>query len=522
VQTKAELLAEKARKAKEARSSGHVEAFVQQSKEERLQAAPKAKVSAFAALSQRTSKVPAKTTPPAQESLISTAPRINSVQADSPKHLKASFQENDFEDQTYSAEPDDDLPSFDSLPLASPLTDHSTQSGQASTIEEAATQPSTDRPNPFSKFISIDDSDGYEDSHWSDEDTPSKSEPTPGVSTGPLNRNSSFVRPAQAGDRATGSAINRPPAFGVKYQPSAPGAVSRPPPASPPGAATPKTNSFSALAQRTSPERKPSTPTVEELRAQSLRNKISGEVFTPKNQVAPAVVKKDPPWSDVNIPAGSHYSAQEWAAARGEANNVVFEIRNAGQGMLMSLKRTPKGSTTRVYDAAPAKPSKPAKGQKSAPVVLGYKDEYTPPTSEEMQGCLNPLFESTWDGCLLLAPSAKTSHPESISSSMEMINDDPVFKGQVYRIVRPESQRSTVPWLFGMSGTFEISALGAPLKTPLDVQAPLAESYAPGYSPSAAADALGSALLGIDPNANSLIEQEIEDEAAPEFMTPKG
>lgn len=167
----------------------------------------------------------------------------------------------------------------------------------------------------------------------------------------------------------------------------------------------------------------------------------------------------DPPWDCADIPAGSSYSLQQWADARASGRYTVFEVRNGAESVLLTLPKRPQGTTTRVV-----------KDKKLATFV----EKVTPPTEEECKGTLDPLFAMTWDGCLLLAPSAVTTHPGAISGELEFRTGDDALKSMTYRIVRPESHRETLPWLYGLKGYFESGAVGNP--DPHVVDRPVADS----------------------------------------------
>lgn len=152
----------------------------------------------------------------------------------------------------------------------------------------------------------------------------------------------------------------------------------------------------------------------------------------------------DPPWACDQIPAGSHYTLQEWNQARALGNNTVIEVRNAGQGALITIPKCPEGVTTKV--------------RKNGVLT----EEYVAPAAKDLAGKLNPLFSHVWDGCLILAPSAQTSHPASISGVLQFNTNDKDFGNMPYRIVRPEAHRhiESLAVFYGLKGHFEAGALG--------------------------------------------------------------
>lgn len=156
-------------------------------------------------------------------------------------------------------------------------------------------------------------------------------------------------------------------------------------------------------------------------------DKIESESDYQARTRAQAVVKpvvQEVEWDQPTIPAGSKYSVQEWLAASENGTKLVFEVRNAGQSALICLPMAPKGA------------------QKATP------------------GTLHPLFVDTFNGCLLLAPSATTSHPGAISGEMVHRTGNKEFGEMTYRIVRPESQREKLFYLFDVKGSFDTPALG--------------------------------------------------------------
>lgn len=148
---------------------------------------------------------------------------------------------------------------------------------------------------------------------------------------------------------------------------------------------------------------------------------------------------RDPPWPEADLPAGSAYSAQEWQAARGLGNVWVFEVRNAGQGCLMAVDKPPAPRISRRLENG-----------RMVSVVEPVPDSVRDATLPEAIGDL-------WDGCLLLAPTARTSHPGAITGRISVISSHEVFGEQVYRVVRPEAHRQTKPpYYFTVKGSVDL------------------------------------------------------------------
>lgn len=132
-------------------------------------------------------------------------------------------------------------------------------------------------------------------------------------------------------------------------------------------------------------------------------------------------VKQDPPWPHPEIPAGSAYSPQEWAAARAQGDVHVWEIRNAGESALMCVDRLP-----------PPRIERQVVGGKVVETELPYTDE------EIAQG-FDPMLAAVLDGCLVLAPSATTTHPNAAKGEINFSRVDEHLPGPfLYRLVRPE------------------------------------------------------------------------------------
>lgn len=159
----------------------------------------------------------------------------------------------------------------------------------------------------------------------------------------------------------------------------------------------------------------------------------------------------EPDWPDKNTPPGSKFSATEWADARREAELqaggpvYLVEIRNRAQSALLVLPRVPAPQVVKK--------------------MVGGKlvSEEQPLTDEQWAQGLDPLIGDLVDGCLLLSPSATTSHPRSVRE-LTFQSHDPAFGDRrhpgelVYRIARPaihSEQPRLIPWET-VGGTFTL------------------------------------------------------------------
>jgi hypothetical protein len=124
----------------------------------------------------------------------------------------------------------------------------------------------------------------------------------------------------------------------------------------------------------------------------------------PDNADAAAEVQ---PWADDRTPPGSAYSWEEWCAAMDDGQggtHIVFELRNTRESVLIRMPRDP------ARDA----------------------------------------FETMlFDGCLILAPKARTSHPDAVCGELALRNAEFPW---TYRVVRPNSHRADREYLFGAKG----------------------------------------------------------------------
>jgi hypothetical protein len=145
----------------------------------------------------------------------------------------------------------------------------------------------------------------------------------------------------------------------------------------------------------------------------------------------------DPDWADETIPPGSLFTREQWEAARreGEALNkgkpiYLVEIRNAGETAFLTLPAAPTGSFKKVFGP---------KGKS--------REEWVAPTDEELAGSFNSLMGQMIDGCLLLAPSAGTTHPVAASRSSVKFST-PSMGTVEYRIARPPEHMNTPKAIF--------------------------------------------------------------------------
>lgn len=162
---------------------------------------------------------------------------------------------------------------------------------------------------------------------------------------------------------------------------------------------------FSALAKLSAERRRALQAQEQQMRARSGKPEV----------------KPDPPWPHPDLPAGSAYSPEEWAAARAQGNVHVWEIRNAGESALMCVERLPPPRVERqVVDG------------KVVETEIPYTDE------EIAQG-FDPMLAAVLDGCLVLAPSATTTHPNAAKGEINFSRVDEHLPGPfLYRLVRPE------------------------------------------------------------------------------------
>lgn len=150
-------------------------------------------------------------------------------------------------------------------------------------------------------------------------------------------------------------------------------------------------------------------------------------------------VSNDPAWGEPDIPAGSSYTPAQWLEARADGHCVcVVEVRNAAGES--SLVRAP-----RHYD------------ETSRQVLLGI--EHVEVRDEDLDvdegGQLSSLFVTTWDGCLLLEPSAPTTHPGAIRTELVLRPGGDASRGIKHKVVRPESCREKLHWLWGVKEWFD-------------------------------------------------------------------
>ena len=117
------------------------------------------------------------------------------------------------------------------------------------------------------------------------------------------------------------------------------------------------------------------------------------------------------PWPDDRTPPGSAYSWQEWCDAMDDGcggHHVVFEMRSARESALVRMPRDPAGDAFDCF---------------------------------------------VFDGCLLLAPMARTSHPGAVCGELSLRGTGFPW---TYRVVRPQSHRLDRGFLFGARVAVEI------------------------------------------------------------------
>jgi hypothetical protein len=144
--------------------------------------------------------------------------------------------------------------------------------------------------------------------------------------------------------------------------------------------------------------------TEERRRADEQARGVDPLAADPDNADAAAEVQ---PWADDRTPPGSAYSWEEWCAAMDDGQggtHIVFELRNTRESVLIRMPRDP------ARDA----------------------------------------FETMlFDGCLILAPKARTSHPDAVCGELALRNAEFPW---TYRVVRPNSHRADREYLFGAKG----------------------------------------------------------------------
>ena len=132
------------------------------------------------------------------------------------------------------------------------------------------------------------------------------------------------------------------------------------------------------------------------------------------------------PWEDLNLPAGSSFTAEQWAAAADDGlggKNIVFEMRSSHEGALVVL------------------PRKPRKPMTAKPEVRANDDD---------EQFVDPIMAMMYEGCLVLGPKAQCSHPSHISGTMTV--RDEVLGPWKYRILRPLAHKEDRFYMFGANG----------------------------------------------------------------------
>lgn len=153
--------------------------------------------------------------------------------------------------------------------------------------------------------------------------------------------------------------------------------------------------------------------------------------------------QSDPPWGNPALPAGSHYTQAEWDAARAGGGFHVFEVRSGSEGALV---RAPMAKVERMHPTVAN--GKIVHSAVQAHALASVSPDYMTPT----EGLL-------LDGCLLLGPKAPTTHPRAASGLITVnMSDGKTMQDWPYRIVRPESQRERLGWLFSVKGALPFAA----------------------------------------------------------------
>jgi hypothetical protein len=256
--------------------------------------------------------------------------------------------------------------------------------------------------------------------------------PTPAAAGGPTNRHLTLLEKAQAArDRQKGAA----PAPTA----SAPTPVMQ-------GGGSPRRAGFGSfkVAPSHAADELEDAPPVSERRAPAHAPAPAvapiggfGRFAANAQRRAPGRLPPDPDWADDETPPGSMFTRSEWQAARREGEDAnggkpiyLVEIRNAGQSAFLTLP------------AQPAPVVKKTRGPKGQVI-----EEVVPPSEEERRGCFDGTIGFIIDGCLLLAPSADTTHPECASHS-SMKFSTPTFGVMEYRVARPRAHMSTERAIF--------------------------------------------------------------------------
>jgi hypothetical protein len=124
-----------------------------------------------------------------------------------------------------------------------------------------------------------------------------------------------------------------------------------------------------------------------------------------------------PAWLEERLPAGSAYSWEQWEEAREGGANIVLEVHNVvGESTLVAWPRTKETSAFETL-----------------------------------------LFE----GCLLLAPRSPHAYPDAICGELKLKN---VQFPWTYRVVRPQSHRKDLFFMFGARGTADFNPTQATLR----------------------------------------------------------
>lgn len=233
--------------------------------------------------------------------------------------------------------------------------------------------------------------------------------------------------------------------------PGAPKASPFAAPVRPPAATDPvSANPFSSQMAARAAARIAEEAEVRERKAQMAGAQPGGRGSDRPTEARPERAR-DPVWDCDDTPPGSAFSLQEWQQARVDAEGqaggpvVLIEIRNRAQSAFISVLREPQ-----LKAAMKMHPT--LKKMVLMPVIPPGGVGSPPP------GAFDATLSDMLDGCLLLAPSASTAYPRSVTGKIKFDSHDKVFGEMLYRVVRPEAQKLTDQSIyFSMSGTLSLS-----------------------------------------------------------------
>lgn len=295
-------------------------------------------------------------------------------------------------------------------------------------------------------------------------------------------------------DSVDGSASTRSPARPA-FGPSGEVTSAAPQTSAPASAALPVptslNRSFAGLAKpRGASQPPPPPPPTPAQSTQAGTDAINKAVASPVSPAAPR--EPDPPWPDRTLPAGTRFTADEWAAARMGEQFHVLEVRSGAEGALVQVPAAPTTVLATGKTVVGGKVSTPARTE------LALSTEF-----------IDPFMGQVLDGCLLLGPKAPTTHPRSATSHVTVQMPDGA--SWPYRIVRPEAQRNDpfLAALFQMKGSL-------PLRRPdYEKPGPATESVEATQPPKQASHRTADAPLAVVALAISAQAQSTTAAAAP-------